>query len=373
SDWANLPQNLLDSILERLTLLSDYLRFNIVCASWHSVAKHNKSRRAKTTTPMLLLQTKKRGTWSLYNVEEDKVLNLQLKIPNKRFCGSSKEWLIFVDRDLVVTLVNPFFRVKGRIKKENSIICLPPLNPQPLSRYWFSKTNYFVFKATISADPILNANYYIVVVIYEEFCRLAFIRPGKDTIWTYVDERWSLIEEVVPIRDKFYAVDRWGNLLSFDSVDQFKCNVESKAYNNTEQRSVKQYLVALNEKDFIMVERYNTRDDDSKRETMEFKVFEFSFVKCDWVETNNLGDVAIFVGDNSSIYVVASNDYGCQSNCIYFTHDYYRIRMDFKPWGPNDIGVYNIKTRSISQPFTENAMTMMKLTNRPPIWIAPPF
>ncbi|CAL8127200.1 unnamed protein product [Prunus armeniaca] len=324
------------------------------------------------TTPMLLLQTRKRGTWSLYNVEEDKVLNLQLKIPNKRFCGSSKGWLIFVDKDLVVTLVNPFFRVKGRIKKENSIICLPPLNPKPISRHWFSKTNYFVFKATISADPILNANDYIVVVIYEEYCRLAFIRPGKDTAWTYVDQRWSLIQEVVPIRDKFYAVDRWGNLLSFDGVDQFKCNVESKV-NNTEQTSEKKYLMALNEKDFLMVERYTTWDDDSKRETMEFKVFEFSFVKGDWIETNNLGDVAIFVGDNSSIYVVASNDYGCQPNCIYFTHDNYRIRMDFKPWGPNDIGVYNIKTRSISQSFTKDAMTMMKLMNRPPIWIAPTF
>ncbi|KAI5347004.1 hypothetical protein L3X38_014883 [Prunus dulcis] len=139
--------------------------------------------------------------------------------------------------------------------------------------------------------------------VEEDKCRLAFIRPGKDTTWTYVDQRWSLIEEVVPIRDKFYAVDRWGNLLSFDGVDQFKCNVESKA-NNTEQTSEKKYLVALNEKDFLMVERYTTWDDDSKRETMEFKVFEFSFVKCDWIETNNLGDVSIFLMNRSPIWIV---------------------------------------------------------------------
>lgn len=43
SDWANLPKDLFDSILERLLSSSDYLRFSVVCKPWFGAAKDNQS------------------------------------------------------------------------------------------------------------------------------------------------------------------------------------------------------------------------------------------------------------------------------------------------------------------------------------------
>ncbi|CAL8126869.1 unnamed protein product [Prunus armeniaca] len=98
------------------------------------------------------------------------------------------------------------FKRMGGKAKENSIIRLPPLNP--LGQYRKSAhakhCEYFVYKATISANPISNANDCIVAIIYEPRCELAFIRLG-DNKWTYFDqtgyEIWSLYEDIAQIGD----------------------------------------------------------------------------------------------------------------------------------------------------------------------------
>lgn len=77
SDWANLPNDLLNSVLERLPSSSDYVRFSIVCMSWNSVAKVNGR---KHTAPMLLTYSGKEETWNLCDITNDKVLDVQIGI-----------------------------------------------------------------------------------------------------------------------------------------------------------------------------------------------------------------------------------------------------------------------------------------------------
>ncbi|KAB2596639.1 F-box protein [Pyrus ussuriensis x Pyrus communis] len=372
--WQSLHKHLLDSVLERLESPKDYLHFSIVCKWWYSVAKDNYNPRAKVTTPVLLLiQTAKRGTWSLCDVMQNKVLDFHVQVPNVRFCGSSKGWLIYVDKDSVVTLVNPFFRVKRTRKKENSIIRLPPLisGVPPLKNWDSSISYYFAYKAILSADPVLCADNYIVVVICEVYCQLAFIRPGKDTTWTFVADSRHIIEDVVPVEDEFYGVDQGRrNLVAFDTSAQYKCNVILDV-GNTEEAPAKRYLVDLNEKRFLMVERYGNVI-DGRRMTYQFRIFEMKSHKCEWTEIYDLGDVALFVGDNSSIALAASKYSGCQPNCIYFYHD--NISQGaFQPMKSHDFGVYNVKDQSFSQPYPEDIMTLMQLTSRPPIWVERPF
>ncbi|PRQ41721.1 hypothetical protein RchiOBHm_Chr3g0449861 [Rosa chinensis] len=131
---------------------------------------------------MLLIAADQEDTWEVYNVIENKVLNMQIRMPKKRYSGCSKGWLVTVEKDFSVTLINPFYSVQGSSKKENSIIRLPPL---PVSKpwRWSWKYDYYVFKSIISSDPILDANDYIVVLVYEEFRGMAFIRLGKDETW----------------------------------------------------------------------------------------------------------------------------------------------------------------------------------------------
>ncbi|PQQ18276.1 F-box protein SKIP23-like [Prunus yedoensis var. nudiflora] len=306
--------------------VSNYLQFSMVCKSWHSIAKDNMPRYHDklSSVPMQLIPTGRNGIWRLYNVMDDKLLSLQLDISTKRFCGCSKGWLIGVDESFTVTLINPLFRLKGTRKREKSIIRLPPLNPASWggSGPGVFDCNYGVHKATISADPILHANDCIVLVIYEDSCRLAFIRLNKDTTWTYFEHAGG-IYEIVHIRDKFYAIDNLSQLLSFDMTARFDSDIKLLGREIPQETFKKLYLVNLNEKELLMVERYIEHDFEVafKRVTTKFEVFKFDYDKCKWIKKKSLGDFALFLGDNSSIAVLASSISGCQSDCIYFNHD----------------------------------------------------
>ncbi|XP_021800264.1 uncharacterized protein LOC110744588 isoform X1 [Prunus avium] len=239
SDWAGLPQHLLDSVVDRLVAQLDFARFSIVCMSWHSVAKHNQSHRAKLLgrdqPPMLMISTDQEGTWNLCNLMDEKVLDLQLNFLNKRFCGSSKGWVIIGEENFAITLLDPLSRTKGKEEKENSIIRLPPLISPPddeggALKFFTKHYEYYVKKATLTADPILNANECLVVVIFGYFSNMAFLRLSKDTTWTYLDKEVKGICEVVCIENKFYVVDHWSRIFTFDittqSYSDIKCVAE---------------------------------------------------------------------------------------------------------------------------------------------------
>ncbi|XP_007211317.2 uncharacterized protein LOC18776316 [Prunus persica] len=332
---------------------------------------------------MLLVSSDKEDTWNLYNVMNNKVLHLQLKLSSKRFCGSSKGWLIALEENFVVTLINPFSVVEGCKEKENSIIRLPSL----ARLYDFREFDYHVYKATISADPILNAHDFIVTVIYGYFSNFAVIRLGKDTEWSYInfnledDYEFRRFHEVVHLGDKFYALYNDDRILSLDARDTIELSeiiseLEVKWGSLTpmgefgsQSRANKTYIVDSNEKGFLIVKRYKIWKGnwpDAKAITFKFEIFELNFDKHELIEKETLDDAALFLGDNSSMFVLASKLSGCQPNCIYFTSDYQR-----SSWVPEDFGVYNIKTQSISKPYTTTAMTLLGRTKRPEIWVMP--
>ncbi|XP_048421827.1 uncharacterized protein LOC125468991 [Pyrus x bretschneideri] len=255
---------------------------------------------------------------------EDKVLGLQLEFPNKRLRGSSKGWLIAVNMDLLVTLINPFLRVKGRQKRADSIIDLPPLAcPDNMSP---RRKTIFVNKATLSADPILEADKCIVMVIHErEGNNLAFFGLTKDTSWTYVvDETLRSLQDVVHVGNKFYVVKEMGTLFSFDiTSDQSISDKQWVAADTLEcfQKSVKTYVVVLDDNELLMVQRV-VEFDDGGRWTNEVGIFKLNFDMYEWIETETLGHVALFLDDNFSISVKASNFSGCLPNCIYFNYNF---------------------------------------------------
>lgn len=121
----------------------------------------------------------------------------------------------------------------------------------------------------------------------------------------------------------------------------------------------------------VVVKRYFEYVDRDTRITREFKVFIPDLVNTGWIRKQTLGDFAIFLGDNGAVSVMASNFRGCEPNCIYFNHDFDHIRMDFSRRGPEDYGVYNLVNKSISQPYTSDAKTLLKMTKVYPMWIVP--
>ena len=98
-----------------------------------------------------------------------------------------------------------------------------------------------------------------------------------------------------------------------------------------------------------------------KRETSKFKIFELNYGRNKWIAIDNLNDAALFLGDNSSICVLASKFPGCQANCIYYNHDANLTKFDVGLYGSRDFGVYNVTTRQeIPTPYTKDVMTFVK-------------
>ncbi|XP_034203892.1 putative F-box protein At5g55150 [Prunus dulcis] len=251
---------------------------------------------------------------------------------------------------------------------KNSIIRLPPLNPPDECHKdaCAKHCEYFVYKAAISADPISNANDCIVVVIYGPRYELAFIRLG-DSKWTYFDGTCYIFEDIAQIGDKSYvltAIRR--KLFIFEYTTQRILNVNAVAplFFETDLY-IKAYLVGSNEEELLLVHRYSTFTCQC-RVTNGFRLFKMDDDKYTWIEKNDLGDFALFVGDNSSISVVASKIQGCESNCIYFYDDNDLTKRDRSF---TDFGVYNIKSQRILKP--ARIMTLMKKLKQPPIWFLP--
>ncbi|KAM1371802.1 hypothetical protein ACFX2I_041973 [Malus domestica] len=368
SDWANLPIDVLSLIYDRLSVASDCVQFIAVCRSWRCMKKDRKYKRARLTTPMVFVSERKENTWNAYDFVNNQVLGFQLKLPKTRFCGSSNGWIITVE-NFVVTLRNPQYDVKGRTERP-SIIRLPPLKPQvnyKLRGYVKAHSDYFVIKATMSADPISNSKDCIVMVLYEPLSQLAFIRLGKDTRWTYIDkhgdEIFPWITDVVLIEDKIYAVDAWSKLWAFDSTSKSIVDVQLVATGIADEPQ-KMYLVGSKKKGLLLIYRFSEYRLFT-RESRKFRIFELSS-NDEWIEKNDLGDLALFLGDNDPISVVASMHSRCQSNCIYFVNDNERIncRHTF-----DDFGVYNVKSQNVTKPAL--LRNPVKRTMYPPFMFQP--
>ncbi|TYH55721.1 hypothetical protein ES332_D09G254400v1 [Gossypium tomentosum] len=268
SDWAVLPSELVDLILQRLASVSDYFRFGATCTAWHAFIKDNK------------------------------LLPLPFQVPYvDRFVGSSNRWLVTVDDGLVVRLLNPLCLVLGKqIDRDlNTYITLPPLDPP-----------CFVFnhirKVVLSANPASSPDDYMVMAIFNVDHHVAYIRP------------------------------RCGGIIYFNVADRSFFKYRPINHNVDLENFEIKYLVESPAGELLLLDSEGW----------------------EWREMKNIGDCALFVGDNNSLSVVASDFCGCQSNCIYFIDDYENflfpsmvLENSYALKNTKDVGVYNMETRSL--------------------------
>ncbi|XP_050207245.1 F-box protein SKIP23-like [Mercurialis annua] len=293
-DWATLPANVLDIILENIVSLFDYIRFGSVCKSWLSVADHHKKSRInnycfRKQLPLLLVPTKDGSEQfrSLYNAADTtrKMHDFQLHIPiNKRCCGSSHGWLSFVEKDLSITLFNPFTQAFIRLPifddqfpEGYDIECELNIQMHP----------YDVFKLILSADPTLYPDDFTVVIINSSYLKIDYLKFG--------DEKWKKIEyphrafcmDIIWHKGLVYAV----NLLSDSSryYTEIVCfNVDSpqlkvvltadKIQTNRKGRKyfeLQNYIVESSNGNLMIVQRFMEEDEEVECSylTKNFKVF----------------------------------------------------------------------------------------------------
>ncbi|ONK66499.1 uncharacterized protein A4U43_C06F8830 [Asparagus officinalis] len=364
--WANLNRDLLQLIAEKITRHTDVLRFGATCKQWRSIVTNSLhflppklpiSLCLPIQKPLPLLMQcpieDKLGSINFLSVSDMKSYGKFLvpELNNKVIAGSSNGWLLTVElNSQEIKLLNPLTRNQ---------IPLPSLstleNPE-------GEDFGFILKAIISS----NANKRnlgddcIVMAIISELSILSFCRPGDDK-WTYVNQYTFNLYDVIPYKGQFYAINETGTTVAYDvSNDDVKMKLIAKGDYSPRRR----YLVESTSGELLHVER--VLDEQTETFTTNFIVYKLEsregLLECElcWVESESLGDQALFLGLNCSLSLPAQSFRGCKSNCIYFTDDIEYLDSSY------DMGVYDLEDRKI-QMFGD----MDKCFSFPPIWISP--
>jgi len=322
-DWANLGALPLSLVLDKLEEHIDHVWFGAVCKSWRSVAKLNhQDHQFKTNIlPMLLLSTETKDmiekNW-LYGIPNKRRYPLQfpLYLANSKFqvCGSSHGWLALLDYSKsIITLMNPF--------KDIPPIILPPIN--------------WVYKVTLSADPIISPNDYVVVAIYDIYGNLAFIRRGQKN-WTNIDTSNSYLIDVIFYKGLLFALNIRNKIVSFNCYFNDPLGKKTITSNVVLEEKVDEcfvrykFLVESLKEELWMVKRCSLRKSifhvyklklDAKSEKLE-----------QMLKLKSLEDNILFLGAGDSISMSAS----------YFSKSLQRDSIYFA----NGLKIYNVKSES---------------------------
>ncbi|PIA55487.1 hypothetical protein AQUCO_00700051v1, partial [Aquilegia coerulea] len=342
-NWLDLPDHILSLIADLLNREKDLIHFGAVCHPWQSVCIDTLTRRRSHRLPLLMFATEyyqDDQTRSFYNLTDSTVYDAQVQVPHNMHCpGSSHGWLFTV---CPKTFKVPFL-------SSNNEITLPPLTA---FQHGFVGDNIlenfyvgFLEKAVLSSNPASDPNY-VIMAINNGSYKLAFYKPG-DNVWTSLDSRFVRIVDIIYYRDRFYVINREGQVFSFDFNHEEAPKVSTIALHPPEGvRADQRYLV------------------ESSGYLLQLDPIEQK-----WVELDNLGGRILFLGHNTSLSVSASDFPECKPNSIYFTDDYYDGYYEESGFGGHDMGVYDLKNRTIEWHYPTEA----KWIYPPPVWIERPL
>ncbi|OMO49787.1 hypothetical protein CCACVL1_30806 [Corchorus capsularis] len=327
-DWGELPDNIVDTISERL-LLSDCISMSRVCNSWRNVLKQSfpNSNKKPRGLPWLVMSEQQENIFrSCYSVLEQGNNNKKLrklKLPEaygKYFWGSFQDWLIAVDQvikygNLMISLLNPFTRVQVNL-------------PQVFQCY---------HKLVLSGSPNSDQTIYFLLGDYYGI-NIALWFPGSD--------RWCNCK-VENIKDVFFRDSIFFNgyfyLLTEDYnihlLDAAKARSEimkqgssaatittqifelEKPENIPERGFVIRNLVESSGRILLVCRffRYLELEDFEGNENYDFKVYrlEHQGENMAWKELGHLGDQVLFMGRNCC-GSFSTKDLGDEfANCVF--------------------------------------------------------
>lgn len=292
--------------------------------------------------------------------------------------GSAHGWIVSNGLNHNMYLFNPI--TKARLN-------LPSRRTFPF--LWKVSRDYlrdcFIWKAIIlkvPSDVVRGFDETLLVVVIYDMCRVSIAKPG-DTQWTEVALEGSSLE-VMPMdfvyrRDdlstgRLLLVDEEGRLAYLDLCDVQKVKpptfkwygcklhyVEDEPsatvfdfINNTNYlvNSGQDLLMVLRIFDIVKNSDAIIREYDHDIpyiKTVKFKVYKFQFDDKSWEELEDLLDIALFVGNNATMSVCAT-DVGCEPNCIYFTDDCSRpggVTSTKERLRGDDMGVFRMSDKII--------------------------
>lgn len=213
----------------------------------------------------------------------------------------------------------------------------------------------FVDKAIVfKADG--GDNDYIVIAILGEYCSpVAYARTGDKT-WSSIpaSETYKSVVDVVQFGSQTLFLYQRGAVGCCDMSTMTVMEYLPQPQGILDNVGLFRLYLLDSFGDLIMVARHKMEvlnedpdavegwDLDVCYRTIDFKVYKLNFGNKIWEEVNDLGDVALFVGNNSSMAVDVSCTNNCKNNCIYFTDDEWQFWDGPTLYGGHDPGIFNI-------------------------------
>ncbi|KAK1296377.1 hypothetical protein QJS10_CPB15g01260 [Acorus calamus] len=345
-EWSELPYDLLELILERLSLQESIL-FGGVCKSWHETFTHYKP----PSDQHPLFSTLSYGLIShffnvrTYDEESSPSPSFSSPLPDitekhDELCDASHGWLLMKPhRNSTIYLFNPF------VKDEGSLIVIPNCPIKHKYAFLLQPPNEFL----VMVDSGDREIYYVRGSSSSSgWCEL--LRPSY--IATHF-ERVVPASSAIGKDDIYYGIDEYGRLFTIDlHLRSITCLEEVPVLN-----SFCMNLVRYAGEVFAVLKYGNIRrnnngggdddDDDevgviegfnyrlSDHQCIKFKVFRLDLKSLAWVRVDDLGEHVIYVSDLCCAMVRA-----CRGeeggNRIYFIDRYVKCNAEWYVFNMKD-------------------------------------
>ncbi|XP_038711623.1 F-box protein SKIP23-like [Tripterygium wilfordii] len=415
-DWAELPLDALQVILQKLIIGKDYYRFACACRSWSSVVVTYLSRYAPMDSPCLIVS----GTTSQSrhlacavgkDIAKDQDFLPQISVPLREICiGSYQGWVVMIDDDIDMYLLNPF---------SDTCIDLPQIDMLEINNLGsfiihgisfnmdgkLARFNYCIGKVILSTIP--TASDCFVLFIYGHK-KLAFCKVG-DEAWSYIDDgalRYDIDRnpkfymDAIYFKGLFYVVSARGEIFACDltvsepTLTEIYGNgsLTSHALINSVLPPYTQllwYLVECRgelfrilqaakpqgkEEDHVNLAEPIVIEGEDGHKTLDnlyqgvsYGSFYFEIHKLDtrsgskpsWVQVDTFEGDAVFLGRNQSFSLSNPLDFGYKGNRIYYT-DHRSVNIE--------PGVFKLEDGIVEPLYKSNSSGLIV---PPAIWVIP--
>ncbi|EEF52805.1 ubiquitin-protein ligase, putative [Ricinus communis] len=392
-DWSQLPPELIEIISKGLTIYSDYLYSRAVCHAWRFSIPKTPNHLPPQLPWLMLPQSQSQSNQSrraFFSLSTNKFhfLNLPEVSYRKRHCGSSHGWLMILDDTPTILLINPLTRAKLSLPPLSSFPNVISFNYSDIGREYALRNllgervtvslrqmrDSFIRKVVLSSSPLKDNNF-VVIAILNQTDDLAYCRNG-DKSWSLVENARSFCEDVIFVNGMFYAVNKAGQIVICDiSSDSPRVSfMETPRQAGGDM----QYLVNSGD-ELLLVTRYLDLEYEFDHPDMEphliyrtirFEVFRLDWNGPQWLRMSTLGDKALFIGENSSLSLSATDFSGCMGNCIYYTDDYLDANYDGH-FGDHDLGIFKLCDETIEPLPCYPRNFTSPLQWSPPLWVSP--
>ncbi|XP_073124968.1 F-box protein SKIP23-like [Henckelia pumila] len=379
ANWANLPGELLHHICQYLPTATDLLRFRSVCPTWRYAAPSPPSTASRF--PILPNSGISDTTWGFY-LSKRTIYSVHSSQNHDQ-----PPWIVKLERDNSYrnNLLNPLTRcslkpypagfpmffsfLDFRVKELGQEYALQYIDFKPRANSIAEAGNHYMEKVAVLFD------------VNDGFVLLTIHLSGKLVVYKSGDEKWRVIDDLPSPYDdvifregKLYAADDSGRLVLVNYVDLTVDVVANSVFGGD-----KKFLVDL-DGELLLVDMYLNTGSENKMDfdewfqfydccmherTSKFRVFRLDEITGTWIEVSDLGDIVLFLGENSNLSVNAS-DLSCKGNCIIFTN-HCSGRQEDQVWKSRGAGVFDLDSGRIHPIGSRSKYT--KMFWPPPEWV----